>query len=78
MRQVKPSDSRSDKVLGQKKDPKETNATDNAKADKKTDSLKLREDADRNALRKREHKALMKSLTQAQVATASMGKFDRK
>lgn len=41
-------------------------------------SLKLREEGDRNALRKREHKSLMKSLTLAQISTASMGKFDRK
>ncbi len=36
-------------------------------------SLKLREEGERNALRKREHKSLMKSLTLAQKSTASMG-----
>ena len=41
-------------------------------------SLKLKSDEDRQALRKREHKALMKSLKMAQMSTASMGKFDRK
>jgi len=41
-------------------------------------SLKLKSDEDRNSLRKREHKALMKSLKMAQMSTASMGKFDRK
>jgi len=43
-----------------------------------TDSLKMREDGDRAAIRKREHKSLMKSLTMAQISTASMGKFDKK
>ena len=42
------------------------------------DSLKLREEKERTELRKREHKSLMKSLTLAQISTASMGKFDRK
>ena len=46
--------------------------------EKAKESMKLREEADRNTLRKREHKSLMKSLTLAQKATASMGKFDRK
>lgn len=41
-------------------------------------SMKLKSDEDRTALRKREHKALMKSLKMAQMSTASMGKFDRK
>ncbi len=41
-------------------------------------SAKLRSDEERGAVRKREHKALMKSLTMAQLATASMGKFDKK
>jgi len=40
--------------------------------------MKLREDVDRKDIRKREHKSLMKSLTMAQISTASMGKFDRK
>lgn len=42
------------------------------------DSLKVKDQEDRSALRKREHKALMKSLKLAQISTASMGKFDRK
>lgn len=49
--------------------------------DKSTDarpSLKLKSDEDRDSLRKREHKALMKSLKMAQISTASMGHFDRK
>lgn len=33
---------------------------------------------DRDKLRKREHKSLMKSLNLAQLSTASMGKFDKK
>ena len=33
---------------------------------------------ERGALRKREHKSLMKSLSLAQKSTASMGKFDKK
>ena len=40
--------------------------------------MKLKSDEDRTAIRKREHKALMKSLTLAQMSTGSMGKFDRK
>lgn len=40
--------------------------------------MKLREESDRANLRKREHKSLMKSLTLAQMSTASMGKFDKK
>jgi hypothetical protein len=43
-----------------------------------TDNLKRMEDGDRAALRKREHKSLLKSLTMAQISTASMGKFDKK
>jgi len=35
-------------------------------------------DVQRTELRKREHKALMKNLTLAQMSTGSMGKFDRK
>ena len=41
-------------------------------------SAKLRSDEERTTIRKREHKALMKSLQMAQMATASMGKFDKK
>lgn len=33
---------------------------------------------ERDKLRKREHKSLMKSLNMAQLSTASMGKFDKK
>ena len=40
--------------------------------------MKLKEEQERTMLRKREHKSLMKSLTLAQMSTASMGKFDRK
>ena len=36
-------------------------------------SMKLKEEAERNRIRKREHKSLMKSLTLAQKSTASMG-----
>lgn len=66
VRQVKPSDVKQDKVLG-KSEIKEGK-----------DSLKTRPDAERDQIRKREHKALMKSLTLAQMSTASMGKFDKK
>ena len=44
----------------------------------KTDSLKLKDEGERNQIRKREQKALMKSLKLAQISTASMGKFDRR
>lgn len=40
--------------------------------------LKAREEVDRDRIRKRERKALMKSLQMAQMSTASMGKFDKK
>ena len=40
--------------------------------------MKQRPDQERDKLRKRERKALMKSLQLAQVSTASMGKFDKK
>lgn len=43
-----------------------------------TKSLKLKEEPERNALRKREAKSLMKSLQMAQMSTASMGRFDKK
>ena len=58
----KPGDMRSVQVLDQKQ----------------SGSLKLKEDSERKDIRKREHKSLMKSLTMAQISTASMGKFDRK
>mmetsp|Transcript_17395 Transcript_17395/g.29266 ORF Transcript_17395/g.29266 Transcript_17395/m.29266 type:complete len:251 (-) Transcript_17395:40-792(-) len=41
-------------------------------------NLKAREDIDRERVRKRERKALLKSLQLAQISTASMGKFDKK
>jgi regulator of ribosome biosynthesis len=41
-------------------------------------SLKARDDMERDRLRKRERKALLKSLQMAQMSTASMGKFDKK
>ena len=44
----------------------------------KADSLKLKEEGERNQIRKREQKALMKSLKLAQMSTASMGKFDKR
>lgn len=44
----------------------------------KQSSLKLKEEAEKNKLRKREMKSLTKSLQTAQMSTASMGRFDRK
>ena len=44
----------------------------------KEGSLKRKSDTERNDLRKREHKALMKNLTLAQMSTGSMGRFDKK
>lgn len=43
-----------------------------------SNGLKLKDEKERTMLRKREHKSLMKSLTLAQMSTASMGKFDKK
>ena len=43
-----------------------------------TTSLKLKDESERNQLRKRETKSLMKSLQMAQMSTASMGRFDKK
>ena len=40
--------------------------------------MKARDEVDRDRIRKRERKALMKSLQMAQMSTASMGKFDKK
>ena len=71
MRQSTPSDMKQVRILD-----KGSKGTD--PAEKNKESLKLREEAERNNLRKREHKSLMKSLTMAQMSTASMGKFDRK
>ena len=39
---------------------------------------KLKGEAEREQVRKRERKSLMKSLQLAQMSTASMGKFDKK
>lgn len=44
----------------------------------KDGSLRKHKDGERDTIRKRERKALMKSLTLAQMSTASMGKFDKK
>lgn len=41
-------------------------------------SLKQKDDQVKQAIKKREKKALMKSLQLAQISTGSMGKFDRK
>lgn len=49
----------------------------NKKASAATEPEKSK-DAVRTDLRKREHKALMKNLTLAQMSTGSMGKFDKK
>ena len=68
---VQPGAMKDIKILGQ----------DNAKKgveNNKTESLKRKTDTERDNLRKREHKALMKSLTLAQMSTASMGRFDKK
>lgn len=55
---MKPSDMKQIQILDQKSKGSEP-------ADKTKESLKLREEVDRNNLRKREHKSLMKSLTMA-------------
>jgi hypothetical protein len=55
-----------------------SNAGSNVQVLESTSSLKRMEDNDRSQLRKRESKALMKSLSMAQMSTASMGKFDKK
>jgi len=41
-------------------------------------SMKLKEDKEKQNIRKREMKSLTKSLQTAQMSTASMGKFDKK
>jgi len=56
---------------------KDIQILDNSKL-KAKDSMKLKEDTDRNAIRKREAKSLQKSLALAQKSTGSMGIFDRK
>lgn len=60
------------KVLG-KQTP-----TGSSAAEEASKGLKRKTDGERTQIRKREHKALMKSLTMAQMSTGSMGKFDRK
>lgn len=63
------------KILGAKKTP--AGAENKTATENKVD-LKHRSQDERTDVRKREHKALMKSLTMAQMSTGSMGKFDRK
>lgn len=58
MRQTKPSDMKQTRIL-------DKNSKGGESVEKGKESLKLREEADRNNLRKREHKSLMKSLTMA-------------
>ena len=70
---VKPGAMKDIKILGQQKDGKEEAGAKSGRTD-----LKRMGDTERSAIRKREHKALMKSLTLAQMSTASMGRFDRK
>lgn len=52
--------------------------TEEPKKMTKGQTLKLREDGERDKIRKRERKALLKSLQLAQISTGSMGKFDKK
>jgi len=63
---IKPGTMKDIKILGKK-------AEANSNGD-----LKQKSDTERTELRKREHKALMKNLTLAQMSTGSMGRFDRK
>ena len=58
MRQTTPSDMKQVRILGK-------NSKGVESEDKSKDSLKLREEGERNNLRKRDHKSLMKSLTMA-------------
>jgi len=58
MRQTKPSDMKQVRIL-------DKNSKTVESGEKNKESLKLREEAERNNLRKREHKSLMKSLTMA-------------
>jgi len=60
-----------DQVLG-------GNSNNNTQEKKENIGLKQRSEGDRDQVRKRERKSLMKSLTLAQKSTASMGKFDKK
>jgi len=68
------------KILDKKSAYVNVKGDDKRGDEKKSDkpSSKLRTDDERLAVRKREHKALMKSLTMAQLSTGSMGKFDKK
>ena len=66
---MKPGAMKDVKILGQKTDESNPQATT---------SLKRKTEGERTEIRKREHKALMKSLTMAQMSTASMGRFDKK
>ena len=69
---LQPSAMKDVKILGKK------GATGEGSEKNGSTDLKRMSDNDRTAVRKREHKALMKSLTLAQMSTASMGRFDRK
>ena len=60
-------------ILAAKKDENQSAATVGG-----APNLKARSDEERNMVRKREAKALMKSLKLAQMSTASMGKFEKK
>jgi hypothetical protein len=64
-----------DKILAQK--PSEKEEGEITVPDGKV-NLKQRGEDEREKIRKRERKALMKSLELAQKSTASMGKFDKK
>lgn len=75
--QTAPSKMKNSKVQVLEK-RKGSKVDEDAIAKKTADNAQLRSDEERTALRKREHKALMKSLSHAQMATGSMGKFDKK
>ena len=71
----KGGDKSKDQILGKRSEEgKDQDATEEPK---KVD-LKQKGEQERDKLRKRERKSLMKSLTLAQKSTASMGKFDKK
>ena len=59
-------------------DAKENGGAPSNRPEPKDGTLKKRQDGERESIRKRERKALMKQLTLAQMSTASMGKFDKK
>jgi hypothetical protein len=65
-------DKNSDRVLGH------TPAADSEQKALPSTSLKKKDEVQREQVRKRERKSLMKSLEMAQKSTASMGKFDKK